>query len=486
MSTVTAEHDAVGRTWLRPRWRLTVAGLAVAVLAAGALVTTRVTSGSRSENAASAKAAATAPVQRTDVAETTPATGTVGFASPVTMVEPAGTVPHDVTEARQSVAQAQLSLSQAQAALDADTAQLHADQETLAAAQQRQVNDCHGDATAGSGACTSAAADVASAQKAGDADQQRLGSDRDKVATVQLAASDAQTALAAATVAATGYDPTSKYTALPAAGDVIEPGKSLWSVDGHPVPLLVGTVTPWRAFASGMARGADVATLNRALSVGESDAFTSATAAAVVRLQASYGLPVTGTLLLGSVVFQPSATRVTKVYALLGASVEGGKPVLDVTSTTPVVNIALPVGQTSRVKVGNQVTVNLPDGTVADGTITAVGTVATTTTPSNNGNTTPSATLNVTVALTKASPAGSLDQAPVTVNITNNSAHQVLAVPTTALLALADGGYAVEVVDPNRTHRLIGVTTGIFDDRSGMVEVSGAGLQPEQRVVVAA
>jgi multidrug efflux pump subunit AcrA (membrane-fusion protein) len=111
--------------------------------------------------------------------------------------------------------------------------------------------------------------------------------------------------------------------------------------------------------------------------------------------------------------------------------------------------------------------------------------VATNTTPSDSGSKTTSATVNVAVSLSKASPAGSLDQAPVTVNITNNSANQVLAVPTTALLALAGGGYAVEVVEPDGTRRLVGVTTGIFDHQSGLVQVSGSGLAAGQQVVVA-
>ncbi len=74
----------------------------------------------------------------------------------------------------------------------------------------------------------------------------------------------------------------------------------------------------------------------------------------------------------------------------------------------------------------------------------------------------------------------------MSVSITNRSAHQVLAVPTTALLALAGGGDAVEVVDPNGSHRLVGVTTGIFDSQSGLVEVSGSGLSAGQKVVAAA
>jgi hypothetical protein len=51
---------------------------------------------------------------------------------------------------------------------------------------------------------------------------------------------------------------------------------------------------------------------------------------------------------------------------------------------------------------------------------------------------------------------------------------------------LAGGGDAVEVVDPTGSHRLVGVTTGIFDSQSGLVEVSGSGLSAGQKVVAAA
>jgi peptidoglycan hydrolase-like protein with peptidoglycan-binding domain len=274
---------------------------------------------------------------------------------------------------------------------------------------------------------------------------------------------------------------------LPTAGEVIAPGQSLWSVDGEPVPLLVGSLTPWRAFAAGMSPGADVAALNLALialgmgaGLSESDAFTSATARAIIGLQASLGLRQTGALAEGAVMFEPGEIRVTTVHPQAGATVVGGAVVLDVTSTDPIVNVALSVGQTYLVTTGDAVQVTLPDGTTTSGTVTAVGTVAT----ASSDNST--ATVNVTIALEHASASGSLDKAPVSVNITNRSAHHVLAVPTTALLALAGGGDAVEGVDPNGSHRLVGVTTGIFDTQSGLVQVSGSGLSAGQKVVAAA
>ncbi len=243
-----------------------------------------------------------------------------------------------------------------------------------------------------------------------------------------------------------------------------------------------------------MADGPDVAALDQALvDVGDgagltpSNTFTTVTAIAIKRLQASLGVAQTGTLALGSVMFQPTPVRVTVVHPLVGAAVQGGAPVLDVTSTTPIVNVSLSADQTYLVKTGDAVSVNLPDGTTARGTVTAVGSVATNTTPSSGPNAgTPSATVNVTVSIVNPSPAGTLDQAPVTVDITNASARGVLAVPVGALLALAGGGYAVEVVAPDGTHHLIGVSSGLFDDQAGLVQVSGNGLAAGQTVVVAA
>ena len=52
----------------------------------------------------------------------------------------------------------------------------------------------------------------------------------------------------------------------------------------------------------------------------------------------------------------------------------------------------------------------------------------------------------MTVRLIQPAAAGHLDQAPVSVNIVSAQARDVLAVPVSALVALAGGGYAVEVV----------------------------------------
>ena len=98
----------------------------------------------------------------------------------------------------------------------------------------------------------------------------------------------------------------------------------------------------------------------------------------------------------------------------------------------------------------------------------------------------------MTVTLTQPRAAGTLDQAPVTVYITTaSSPGPVLAVPVGALVAQANGngesaaGYAVEVIGAGNSRRLVPVTVGIFDDKSGLVQVTGA-LTPGERIVVPA
>jgi membrane fusion protein, multidrug efflux system len=71
----------------------------------------------------------------------------------------------------------------------------------------------------------------------------------------------------------------------------------------------------------------------------------------------------------------------------------------------------------------------------------------------------------------------------VDVAFTASKRENVLTVPVSALLALAEGGYAVQVVDGGTT-RIVGVQTGLF--AGGRVEVTGDGLSEGQTVGVPA
>jgi hypothetical protein len=71
----------------------------------------------------------------------------------------------------------------------------------------------------------------------------------------------------------------------------------------------------------------------------------------------------------------------------------------------------------------------------------------------------------------------------VLVAITTDTVKHALVVPIGALLALAGGGYAVEVSSGGSRH-LVSVRLGVFDDAEGLVQVTGSGLREGQRVVV--
>jgi peptidoglycan hydrolase-like protein with peptidoglycan-binding domain len=296
------------------------------------------------------------------------------------------------------------------------------------------------------------------------------------------------------------------FTALPAAGTTIRRGQTLYEVDGAPVSLFYGARPEWRALSAGAA-GRDVAQLDRnliALGYGAgltvSGYFTDATAYAVELWQAARGLPVTGTVPLGQVAYAPGPLRVTAVTPALGSPSQPGASVLTATSPAPVVLAVVPVSQEYLVRAGDDVTVTLPDGvTTTPGVVASVAPVASaadgSAAPGGAGQATPApagsgqapaagggqATVQMTVRLARPAAAGHLDQAPVTVGIVSARARDVLAVPVSALVALAGGGYAVEVVNGPARH-LVAVQTGLFSQT--LVQVSGPGLTAGQRVEV--
>jgi hypothetical protein len=274
------------------------------------------------------------------------------------------------------------------------------------------------------------------------------------------------------------------YTRLPSAGALIKPGQPLYWVDGKPVVLLFGHTPAYRTLSERLS-GADVQQLNADLvSLGyattseidpTSDYFSAETAYAVERLQAHLDLTETGSLALGSAVFEPGAMRLTTVTPTLGARAAAGSPFAQATSTGREVSVSLDATQQSEVKAGDRVTITLPDNSVTPGVITSVGKVA-----SQGSNPT------VTVYVRPLDPraTGHLDQAPVNVSITTATARNALIVPVDSLLSLASGGYAVEVVGAHGVHSLVGVKLGLFDDADGVVQVTGTGLSAGERVVV--
>jgi peptidoglycan hydrolase-like protein with peptidoglycan-binding domain len=280
-----------------------------------------------------------------------------------------------------------------------------------------------------------------------------------------------------------------RITWLPTAGAVIRRGGTLLSVNNQPVQLFYGAKPAWRDLATGVDDGPDVRQLERNLAalgydpdhqMTVDDHFTWATAAAVKRWQKARGLDQTGRFTTSMpAVFLPWTVRVATLSGSVGGQAAPGEPVSTVTSNRHQVSVDLDVSQQSYVKQGDRVQVVLPNGQRTKGRISEVGRVAETSGDPPNQTT----TIPVTVKLDNPRAGGRLDQAPVEVYIITETRKRVLAVPVTALLALKEGGYAVETVDAAGRHQLVAVRLGVFSD--GMVEVAGAGLSAGTKVVTA-
>jgi len=328
----------------------------------------------------------------------------------------------------------------------------------------------------------------------GGGGQQPTAAPPPRVGTATVVRTDlTTTVLAAGTL---GYAPArpvinrlaGTYTSLPAVGRTLRAGQVLYRVDDFPVVLMIGRTPAWRAFAAGMTAGPDVSELQRSLialgyarglfslPTGQFDLWTEY---AVQRWQAAAGYPVTGQIALGQIEFLPMPILVQAQNVVPGQSaLPGQQPYQDAAAARTVsvpVDPALP-----PVSVGERVSIVLPSLARTPGRVTAIGPVPAT---AGSGSGSSGAPDVITVTPDMPGVTGTGTGVPVQVSLTVASARQVLAVPVSALLALAGGGYGLEIVLRSGADRLIGVTPGSF--AGGLVQVSGAGLVPGTKVVVA-
>jgi hypothetical protein len=263
-------------------------------------------------------------------------------------------------------------------------------------------------------------------------------------------------------------------TALPATGSVVDRGGQLGEVDGDPVSLLIGDRPMWRSIGEGadVTDGQDIAQLEANLiamgygteaALGPNETWSQATTTALRAWQDDLGVTETGRLEPGDVVFAPGPVRLADHLADVGG--QAGGPALSVTGLERLVAVDLEASRQGIVAVGQAVEVELPDDTVVPATVRSI---ASSVTPGDPLQGT-SATVAVVVVLDDAAAAAGLDQAPVDVRVVSVQAEGALAVPIEALLALSEGGYAVERVDG----ALVGVDLGA--DADGYVAVTALG-----------
>lgn len=283
-----------------------------------------------------------------------------------------------------------------------------------------------------------------------------------------------------------GSDLAGTVTWLPRSGRVVRAGGVLLEVDTAPVVRLDGTVPAWRALGPGATDGVDVRQLERALrDLGYADDYdlavdrtwTWATTEAVEDWQEDLGVEATGSLPLGTVVFTDGDLRVSGRLVEVGDRVAPGTAVLEVSGVQRRVTVSLETTQRHLAPVGGEVELDFPDGATARGRIVEVETLPAADEQSEE-------TLAVTVQplgrRSERRVADQLDGASVQVSFTDTIAKDRLVVPVTALVALEDGGYAVEVVAAGES-RLVPVTTEAYGDSD--VAVTGD-LAAGDRVVV--
>jgi len=197
------------------------------------------------------------------------------------------------------------------------------------------------------------------------------------------------------------------------------------------------------------------------------DVYTSETRSALIDWQLATGQEPDGVLHVGDVVVVEAAVRVTAKIAAVGSQVSPGAAVLGIADVEQIVSFELDAVDQSLADEGDSATVVLPDNVEILGVVEEIATTATT---AQDGST----TFAVTVRLDDPDAVGDLTEAPVDVELVGSSVSDVLAVPVSALIALSDGGYAIEA-DSGSGFRLVAADPGFFAD--GLVEIDVAGVE---------
>jgi peptidoglycan hydrolase-like protein with peptidoglycan-binding domain len=283
-----------------------------------------------------------------------------------------------------------------------------------------------------------------------------------------------------------------------AAGGQVATGTVLFWSNGLPVIAIEGdaAATPalTRDLSVGVADGIDVKLFEQALSAGGftadstmtvDDRFDAATATAAAAWLASLGVSADPTSLVipaGSFTVVPAGLSIGTTLVPDGTVLAGDSVVMSLTAPSRRITTTAPIGD-ETFKLGATIDVEFPDGSVQPGTVVDVGNVAT-----NTGGApgdTPSVTITISVENIPAT-VDSFVEIPVTLRVVSANVPQAIVVPVSALVALKEGGYAVETVtgknpDGSNATKLVGVTPGLFTN--GFVQVTG-NLKADADVVV--
>ena len=233
-------------------------------------------------------------------------------------------------------------------------------------------------------------------------------------------------------------------------------------------------------------------------SLGVDRVFDSNTAKAIKSMQSDLGLKKTGHIRFGDAIFLPGKAVVeySASFPDVGTTITAGTVITSLiptentqtridkdgkisskTESLQMVETSITVSNQELVTIGTKVKIELPDESKVQGTVKTIGTTAVIPT----GNQANDPYLEVSVAIDGGVSLPQWTGAPVAVGVTKQFAKNVLAVPVMSLVALLEGGYAVEVIDGGTT-KLVPVEIGIYSD--GWAELKSSVLKPGFEIVV--
>lgn len=285
-------------------------------------------------------------------------------------------------------------------------------------------------------------------------------------------------------------------TRLPKVGDTVARGKPLYRVNDRPVPVLFGGTPLFRTLDKPGLVGSDVRIVwdnlkalgyhtgsqptrgTDGTKIGTGQAvLTGSLVAAIKKWQKAVGMDPTGTIGVGQVAVLSGPARVSAVKALPGDPVAG--ELLAVTEKVKLVTVPVGATEVGTITVGAAVVVALPDSSEIPAKVASISqTVRGGGSDGGTGQGSPP-TVDVLVAPSRAADVAKLDAAAVQVRFTTSVHKNVLAVPVGALVALREGGHALQLPDGG----LVAVETGMF--ARGLVEISGPGVAEGLDVVTA-
>lgn len=279
---------------------------------------------------------------------------------------------------------------------------------------------------------------------------------------------------------------------LVAAPGPVTTGTVLYVVDDRPITAVVTDEVMDRDLFLGVEDGADVEVVEAMLVAAGYDAdgdldvdeeFDEDTADAIAEWKEDLAD------VHDDVVIDSTILRSDLVVLAPGSSIESRSDIDEVVASGDelftyagdgagrIVRTSIDLDEQTTVTVGAQFEIEFPGGETTVGTVTEVA--RTTTIDPTNPNAEPQLAVELSLAEVPETVAGFVEL-DVEINIVDREAVGAVVVPASALVATADGGFALEIVDAAGTTSYIGVTPGLFAD--GFVEV--AGVEPGVTVVV--